>query len=507
MRVTSLRMQNFRSFTDSDEIPLKAINVLIGANNSGKSSILRGLHQLQQGLPDLYGDVRVGSSSARILVELTGVTGSSGWTKKAKNGNCTFIATLHSSDRRNGGWSGEVKDQSKNQIEAGNVQLPNSEPNHFVIPYMSKRKAVSYNEDIREQFVLAVTPDVSYLAAKLSRLANPAFPLHATYADACKSILGFVVTAIPAPSGQRPGIYLPNQDTIPIEQMGEGVPNIVHLLVNLATSTNKLFLVEEPENDLHPTALRALLDLMIKSSATNQFVVSTHSNIVVRHLCGVPDSQLLRVSSPIGKLPSESKIELVPPTPEARIAILRELGYDLWDFDLWEGWLILEESSAESMIRNYLIPWFAPKLTRVRTISANGVDRVEPLLDDFLRLVVFTNLQPAYRERTWVRVDNDDRGQNIVSELKNKYRNWPEDRFRTLNFDQFERYYPQVFTEKVNEVLKIQDRQARRVAKKKLLSEVMRWLDEDLPRGKDALQASAANLIEDLKIIESQLNK
>src|SRR5688572_15663099 len=119
--------------------------------------------------------------------------------------------------------------------------------------------------------------------------------------------------------------------------MGEGVPNIVHLLASLATSSGKLFLIEEPENDLHPSALRLLLDLIIESSTKNQFVISTHSNIVVSHLCGSSNSQLLRVTSAREVLPLNSRVEVVPRSSEARFAVLRELGYASSDFDLWEG--------------------------------------------------------------------------------------------------------------------------------------------------------------------------
>ena len=41
--------------------------------------------------------------------------------------------------------------------------------------------------------------------------------------------------------------------------MGEGVANIVGLLVDLCLAENKLFLIEEPENDIHPKALKGLL--------------------------------------------------------------------------------------------------------------------------------------------------------------------------------------------------------------------------------------------------------
>ncbi len=43
MKLTELHIQNFRSIVDSGAIPTPNILALVGANNSGKSNILRAL--------------------------------------------------------------------------------------------------------------------------------------------------------------------------------------------------------------------------------------------------------------------------------------------------------------------------------------------------------------------------------------------------------------------------------------------------------------------------------
>jgi len=379
------------------------------------------------------------------------------------------------------------------------------DPNHFVVPYLSKRKTATYSEDVRHQFAMQVSSNMSNLAAKLARVSNRSFPESDVYAKACESILGFVVTAIPSDNGQRPGVYLPNRDVIHIEQMGEGVPNIVALLVDLALSSGKLFLVEEPENDLHPEALKALLDLMVESSQRNQFVVSTHSNIVVRHLGAVENSRVFHVSASKGQLPTTAKVELVPNTPQARLGVLRELGYAFSDFDLWDGWLIVEESSAERIIRDYLVRWFAPKLSRVRTLSANGTGNVEATFADFDRLMRFAHLEPIYFKAAWVRVDADDSGKAVVEKLRNSYKTWDADHFGCFSKEQFEHYYPAPFAKEVERVLAITNRQQKRVAKRELLEKVRSWLDEDEGRGREALAVSAKDVIDELQRIEAQL--
>lgn len=500
MRVTSLKLNNYRSFESMEKVEFDQINVLVGPNNAGKSSILRALHLIQEGSGNIYSDVRVSTNQAQVIIGLKDMQG-----ELIFKGLGLLEISVNSTDRNTGdiqllmfgtdGGGAPVK------------QLPSVAPHHFVVPYLSKRKAPYYQEDVRSESVNRVSIDMSNLAAKLSRIATPGFPNHEAYREACEAILGFMVSAIPSQNGQRPGVYLPDRQTIPIEQMGEGVPNIVGLLADLALSEGKLILIEEPENDIHPTALKALLDLIVESSKSNQFVVSTHSNIVVRHLAAAENSRLYNVTTERGKLPPIASIRSVEPTVEARLEVLRELGYTFSDFDLWDGWLILEESSAERIIRDYLIPWFAPKLSRVRTLAVNGVNQVKPTFDDFHRMVRFTHLEEAYRDAAWVRVDGDGIGSEIIAQLKNRYSSWKPDRFGCFSKAQFEQYYPLEFTEQIKEALAHADKKVRREAKRKLLDNVRAWLDEDELRGRKALEQSAAEIITDLKLIESQLAK
>src|SRR5579872_4249112 len=43
MKLTTLQIQNFRSIIDSGPIPVPAVLALVGANNAGKSNILRAV--------------------------------------------------------------------------------------------------------------------------------------------------------------------------------------------------------------------------------------------------------------------------------------------------------------------------------------------------------------------------------------------------------------------------------------------------------------------------------
>lgn len=505
MRVTSIELTNFRSFVASGNVELGPLNVLVGPNNSGKSSIIRGLYMLQQGGSELYPEVRAGASTATVEIALAGLNGVKAWGAHANSGSAKFSATLTTEDRRTG--TKVFKVTSTGQPEtSGEIQFPAEDPRHFVVPYLSKRKPQFYDEDVKEATAYAVRPQMGNLGAKLQRVSNPAFPEYKAYAEACQRILGVVVTAVHSQNGMRPGIYLPSRQTIPIEQMGEGVPNIVEMLASLAISEGKLFLLEEPENDLHPAALKALLELIAISSERNQFVISTHSNIVVRHLCSLPQSKLFRVKAEPNVLPTIATIEDVGNSAESRIAVLRELGYELSDFELWDGWLILEESSAERIIRDFLIPWFVPRLSSLRTISAGGASKVAPAFEEFRRLFLYAHLEPVYRHRAWVRVDGDEVGQDVVAKLRGKYAEILPERFGWYTSGQFERYYPKRFEDEATAALALSDRQGKQEAKKALFERVRLWLLADREEAERALAESAAEIIEDLRRIERELN-
>ena len=498
MNITYLKLENFRSFKTTDQIHFDKINILIGANNSGKSTILKAIHLLQAGGTGSYDDIRKGSEYSKIELGVNDLKGSLNCPADY-GGNA--IAKLHLQT----GASLTFNITTNHGYDYSIGQATNIESQNLIFPFFSKRKTVTYNEDVRSQFSYAIDLNMSNLAARLSRISNPSFSRYEFYKKACEEILGFVVTSIPSDNGQRPGAYLPSNESLYIDQMGEGVANIVYLLSNLAVSENKIFLIEELENDLHPKALKALLELIVESSKSNQFFISTHSNIVVRHLAAEPQSKLFNITTAENSNPPLASITEVERTVEARLTSLRDLGYSFSDFELWDGWLILEEASAERIIRDYLIPWFAPKLTRVRTLATQGTSKIEATFEDFHRLVRYTHLEAAYKNKVWVFVDGDASGMAVIEKLKAKYTTWDSDKFQTFEQSQFEYYYPVEFAEKIENTLAIVDRKFKKEAKNGLLTDVRAWLDEDKTRGRNALKISAKEIINHLKNIETCL--
>src|SRR5205823_4075911 len=140
--------------------------------------------------------------------------------------------------------------------------------------------------------VNSITGDLSQIFSKVDRLADYLNPAHQEYLEACHSILGFGVSAVHSQNGKKAALTIDSFNNIPITAMGEGIVNILGLITDLCLARNKVFLIEEPENDIHPTALKQICQLIVEKSKDNQFFISTHSNIVTKYLGSVQDSRV-----------------------------------------------------------------------------------------------------------------------------------------------------------------------------------------------------------------------
>ncbi len=285
---------------------------------------------------------------------------------------------------------------------------------------------------------------------------------------------------------------------------GAGIERVVRMLVEIVGFKNRIFLLEEPENDLHPKALKALLEEIEKASGENQFFVTTHSSIVLKYLAAISNATVWEVESTLGSHVPDSTIRVVSNTIEARREVLRNLGHELGDFDLYEGWLILEESSAERIIRDFLIPYYIPELSgRLGTVAAQGASDVLAKFTDLQRLFLFAHLDPIYKDKAWVIVDAGTAGTEVIGKLSSKF---PASASRFMQFKNkdFERYYPASYQNRVGEVLDLQDKREKLNAKRELLRDLLADLRVN-PQLQSELQTSAAEVVEKLTQIASEL--
>ncbi len=504
MKITAIKLKNVRGFKNLDKTPFsESINVLIGANNSGKSTILNSIYILQRQVL-FISDITLGQANGTISLYFNGNYQDSIYDNMGQYKSIVF-------NLNNGSRSyGDVN----NNLVTGPNQINEKEPYNLIYPYLSKRKVDSYNENINGSIADSVTGNLSNLFSKIDRLIAPQTDLlNKQYIKACNDILGFEMSTIAKGNGKHGVYYVHNLEHISLTAMGEGVANILGLITDLCVAENKIFLIEEPENDIHPKALKGLMKLIIEKSKTNQFFISTHSNIVMKYLGSAPDSKVFNITNDERDEEKQkmfiSQMKEVENNPEDRRRILEDLGYDFFDFDLWKGWLFLEESSAEVIIRDYLIDWFVkPLKNKIRTFAAGGTSKVITKFEDFDKLFIFLHLEPTYKNKVWVLIDGGEQEAEIINTMKNKYVNagWNESNFTQFNEHDFEKYYPEEFQERVSHVLNITNVQEKRKQKRELLIDVKNWISANEDEAKEKFKESAKEVIAKLKVISKQLN-
>jgi hypothetical protein len=169
---------------------------------------------------------------------------------------------------------------------------------------------------------------------------------------------------------------------------------------------------------------------------------------------------------------------------------------------MWDGWLMLEEASAERVIIECSIPHFAPRLARVRTVSARGIAGVEPAFHDSAQASPLHALGSRLRGALLGPCRGDAPGNETVLKLRRDFPTWPQGSFETFEQEDSERYYPAAFEETVATVLGIADRQEKRRAKKELLLSVLQWFAEDVARSTRKFEVSASEIIASVRRME-----
>ncbi len=354
-----------------------------------------------------------------------------------------------------------------------------------------------------------VVDDFRNITAKVQKISNASHRYASRFLMLTEEILGFQIGVTPLENMDNQmtlGVYVGNH-IIPIESMGEGVVNIIGLIVLLLTEDRKLYLIEEIENDIHPKALKRLLELIIEKSKSNQFIISTHSNIVLKYL-GNEESKIFHLlwrpfqEKPEDKIPTTT-ISEIPNTSEAKLQLLENLGYDLFDFDLFKSYIILEESSAETLIRDFLIPEFTPSLkNKVKTIAATGADDLKARFTDLGRLFVFVHQSPIYKYKVWVMADGDSTGKRNIQSLQDSFTSWPKNHFINFSKNNIEDYYPIKFKSEFDQIQKNGNKEEKRKLKLLLTKKIHRWISKDPDTAKKEFAHSAEEIINYLREIE-----
>jgi len=517
MWLKTIQLKNIKSFADSSEIQLsKGINVLVGPNGSGKSAVLRSAYLLQgpQDNPNYSGQflnetLRIGAESQEVKLLLADPS-----RKQLRCLRPEFDMQAWQPEflflRKQNQLSFLMRKNNPTTEFVG-CELPichQREPHNLIYPYFSRRKPSGFDPAINLQNETIVEETFTHLPAKIDRLSKPSHAGYKLFEENCANCLRLPISTATHAQGKEVGLMLADGTLLPVDKMGEGTPGILSLLSHLCIAKGKLFLIEELENDIHPKALKALLEFIISKSFENQFLISTHSNIVLKLLGGAPDAHVFSVEMNLGhadQVPT-STCTLLDAAPENRARLLEDLGYAPSDLYLYDAYLVLEESTAERIFRDFIVPHMFPRLVgRLRVVAAGGVSKVEPCFDDFHRLFVFLHVTPQYHSRAWVAVDADPQGNELMSKLKSRFHSWPPSRFRCFAATKFESYYPPQFKAEADRVLALQDKQSRQKGKGKLAESVAAWCRDNSREATEWFSQHAKDVLALLTEIDESL--
>jgi hypothetical protein len=192
MRFEEVQVINWRSFEDSGPIALSRLNVFVGRNNEGKSTLLRAISAVQQGIPLSSADIRVDASRATTRIVPSNKAGSA-WGDTPPNLTDVWLELYLNSDSP----TPELRTVWHSDSGLGGrpiSTISNQAPNNLLYVHLSLRRMAQYHSSqVTYQQATWVGPDVSNLVPKVVTVSSPVHPKYEQYVQACKDLLGFVV--------------------------------------------------------------------------------------------------------------------------------------------------------------------------------------------------------------------------------------------------------------------------------------------------------------------------
>lgn len=373
MKLTRLTARRYRSVRN-DTIDVGPLNLLIGANAAGKSNVLDALRFLHEGA--VAHDFRAPMHARGGIVHLA-------WKgEQAKDTELavTVVDAEGTDAERTYEWSVSlVRDGYEFQAEEHLYRVSRGQAPSEILHARrgrgwwwsgEERRRVPLQQEPTACALAAAAADASFEAREVAEFVrrwgffdpnpfllrrdwggiesekfdphgrNLAKTLHAlhrsspeTFADvvaATQSVLGLPSGIEPRESDDR--FYFVQREPgldYPVHQMGvsSGTLRILALMVALLTEPqSNLIGIEEPENYVHPTALGDFAQHLLKAQARVQFVVTTHSPLLLDFL---DDPAAVRV---VRRGPDNATTVLERENPDGIRRALDESGFGLGEY-------------------------------------------------------------------------------------------------------------------------------------------------------------------------------
>ncbi|MBG1245555.1 AAA family ATPase [Nostoc sp. UIC 10607] len=352
--IHTLRLKNFISYgSEGEEIELQPLNVLIGANTSGKSNLIEAMGILRATPTDLPAPFRQGGGISEFLwkggqeTPVAKIEVTLNYPQRLQN--LRYYVNLTSIGQRLELVDEAVENEQRYHGESDVYFYYRYQSGHPVLnitkiendgkPF---KRSLRREDLIPDQSVLSqrkdpdLYPELSYLSTQFSniglyrywqmgRYSEPRnaqktdLPEHPLLEDG--SNLGLMLNNLQHQIGNRRvieklkkfyeaaeevsvriygstvQIFIREEgllEPIPANRLSDGTLRYLFLMTLLLDPTPPpLICIEEPEIGLHPDILPTIAEMLIEASGRTQIIVTTHSDALVSALSEYPESILV----------------------------------------------------------------------------------------------------------------------------------------------------------------------------------------------------------------------
>ena len=396
MKLTKLTLEKFKK-VDKVDIELHGLNVLVGGNNAGKSSVLQGVHfsviaaiASRQAGRDTFTQESLLYCPSRSFESLRHGLG---YTNQTHFGHLRLTAETADDEKPHqytvriyrGRNEGNVGCQRTGSVQLGQMVASREQLFSIYVPGLAgvsqfeqhhsesvvRRGVASGDANLYLRNVLWLIKEkgkIPELAVRMKSLF-PKFEIWISF-DAVNDIYIDVDVSTTGPAGRR----------CPLELAGTGVQQALQIFSYVTLFEPRLLLLDEPDSHLHPDnqgLLAAALQETVNATAT-QVIVSTHSRYLVDSLH--EDANFIWLKE--GKV-HEQGVGL------SKLPILLELGaLDTFD-KLMAGaydWVFLTEDRDRRMLEILLTAngFPLPKCLLYSYKTSTNIEAAK-LLTDFIR--------------------------------------------------------------------------------------------------------------------------
>ncbi|TWC06692.1 MULTISPECIES: AAA family ATPase [unclassified Pseudomonas] len=295
--LNSVELDNFGPLRHIRWGKLSNINLIIGANSSGKTFLLKSLYCSMRTLEE-YQRGNDQRSAAEILADKLY------WTFQAdkigdlvtKNSDGPLSSRVMVDSREFRYSFG--RDTTKNIASLEN-HVPPRESNSIFLPpkeVLSLQSIILKSRDVDKEFGF---DDTYYDLARALRITPTKGKNHAHFAKARESLEDMFDGKVEFDSKTSRWQFKKGNQKFPIGATAEGVKKIAildTLLGNRYLSKDSVVFIDEPESALHPVAISRLIEIIVSLAASGiQFFIASHSYFVVKALYVAAQKQQMPV--------------------------------------------------------------------------------------------------------------------------------------------------------------------------------------------------------------------